>query len=192
MVLTDRAFSRPGIDLEALLGRSGWPPSRPSAAGPELRAEHDVDVVTRLDQEVEAGDAVDLEGDRLLARLQLAALTQTLPLVPRPIGFRGTWLPAGIVVQRWLARRPATGRSDARAGHGGGIDLLGLDLVGRDRVADGDVRLRDEHRHGRLAVARRCRLAVEEDDDPDEGQDGEQHADQDDQAIRSLHGDFPS
>ena len=38
----------------------------------DLAAEEDVDVVARLDQEVEAGDALDLEGDRLLARLELA------------------------------------------------------------------------------------------------------------------------
>src|SRR4029077_2393515 len=38
-----------------------------------LLAQHDVDVVARLDKEVETGDAVHLEGDRLLAGLQLSA-----------------------------------------------------------------------------------------------------------------------
>ena len=73
-----------------------------------------------------------------------------------------------------------------------GSTSLDLDQVGRHRVADGDVLLGDEDVHGALLGRLRAFWLPEQDDDADERQDGEQHADEDDQAIGSLHEYFPS
>src|SRR6185503_20875074 len=78
------------------------------------------------------------------------------------------------------------GVRDAGPGDGLGINRLDLDEVRGHRVADGDVVLRDED-VDRALLDGRGPFRAQQDDYPDKGEDGEQNADEDDQAIRSLH-----
>jgi len=77
---------------------------------------------------------------------------------------------------------------EGRAGHRGQRNVLDGDQLRRNRRADGDRLLGDENlgggRDGRGGVA----AVVQEHDDANERQHGEQHPNQDHQAIGSLHG----
>ncbi len=69
-----------------------------------------------------------------------------------------------------------------------GLTALTSTLSGVTGVADGDIHLGDEDIHGRRRGLAGSRVVVaEQHDDADEGHDGEQHPDEDDQAIGSLH-----
>ncbi len=83
------------------------------------------------------------------------------------------------------------GASQRRLLNSLGIHLDLLDHVRSDGVADGDVLRGDENRLGGCLGCHLGLALVEQDHDGDEGEDGKQNADQDDEAIRSLHGKSP-
>ncbi len=69
--------------------------------------------------------------------------------------------------------------------------LASLGHIRRHRIADGDVVDGHDDGDGRWSSSTAvARALVQQDDDSNEGQDGEQHPNQDDQTIGSLHGEF--
>ena len=100
IVLTVRDVAQPGDGLEARLGWSGLSSLLGNESGLldrcHVLGDHDVDVVAGGDQEVEAGDAVDLEGNRLLARLRAERSMRTPRRPTRPAFSWVTCSPAAI------------------------------------------------------------------------------------------------
>ena len=64
----------------------------------DLLAHDDVDVVASRDEEVEAGDAVHLEGDRLLAGFELRGDVDDRAWPPSPTASPLTCVPSGIAM----------------------------------------------------------------------------------------------
>ena len=103
-----------------------------------------------------------------------------------------TWLPAATLVSAGWP--PTCGRIGQGIGPDcAGIHFLDLDRVRSHGIANGNCRLGDEH-PGRWSLTVRVigrALAIEDHDDADECEDGQQHADEDDETIGSLHETFP-
>jgi hypothetical protein len=145
----------------------------------------DVDGVTGLHEEVESLRAIDDEGDGLLPGLQLGR--EVLGARAESDGGLRDLRARRDVEERRLAlhlRRVAERDLDDRVN----LDLARLHAVGGDGLTDGDVLGGDQDGlHAGTHLLLLSGLLVQHHDDADERQNGEQHSDQDDEPIRSLH-----
>ena len=184
-------FSRPDHRLEARrrrLVRVGGRVGR-LLEDADLLRQDDVDRIARGDQEVETRRAVDLEGDRLLSGVELRGDVDAVPGRRCPTTSPLTWAPAGTAISAgWPWSCEGLVSAVPSDGTRGALPpprtLSGVTGSARSMSS---VATRTVSVVGSSSVARSPWSLVEKDDDSDEGEDGQQHADQDDEAIRSLH-----